>query len=106
MCNPAYIQKAERTAMRAGMEKGWAQGIYAPAPLQDARALMERYGCVISGAFLRKQPGKDPRVCVNYKPTLNPWCKNKTFESEDLCDVSKWGEPLMKMWSKDAENAF
>ena len=103
---PAHTRAGDRVALRAGMEKGWSQGIYAAAPLQDARGLMDQYGCVISAAFLNRQRGKPPRVCANYKPTVNRFCQTKKFKSENLEDVPNWGEPQMHMWSRDVKNAF
>ena len=103
---PARTKPEDRADVYSRYESDWNAGVVRAAPLQNADQLMKVYGCVISPAFLLRKPGKKPRPCINYRPTINRFTKGAKMKMETLKHVPEWGSPKMWMWQADKEKAF
>jgi hypothetical protein len=92
--------------MYARTEKDWISGSIRAAPSQDPAVLVREYGSVISASFMLHKQGKEPRPCVNYRPTVNKYTRDRPFKMEGNKHTAQWGEKEMFMWDRDFSKAF
>ena len=102
----AYLKQPDRVLMYARTEKDWISGSIRAAPSQDPAVLVREYGSVISASFMLHKQGKEPRPCVNYRPTVNKYTRDRPFKMEGNKHTAQWGEKEMFMWDRDFSKAF